>query len=287
LENYYTKTESDALFQDYYTAEECDEKLENYYTKTESDTLLQDYYTAEECDGKFEPIGGGGGPSPKNRGELLTGNGSEAVLLSCGSKGQLLIADPDANLGLEWGNYPWQLQGEVSIGDPIAEVIFENIFDGALFWHYKLSYDFITTSVAGERLLMVLGYADDYGTIWETSSTEYSYNTVDFSGSVAKYSTYQFVDGFFGFGNDSSSYRNNGGWMHGEMDVWNDGNIQHRVQASAQVNSYRVSGNTFVPNGGIYNFIYKNASAQVIRSLKLYVANGTLTSGRFTFYGIR
>jgi hypothetical protein len=287
LGNYYTKTESDGILGDYYTAKECDEKLGNYYTKTESDGILGDYYTAKECDQKFEPIGGGGGPSPTNRGELVTGNGSEAVLLSCGTKGQLLIADPDANLGLGWGNYPWQLREEISIGDPISEVIFEHVFDASLFWHYKLSYNFITTSLTGERLLMVLGYEDGGATVWQTSATEYSYNTVDFSGSVAKYSTYQFVDGFFGFGNDSSSYRNNGGWMHGEMDVWNDGDVTHRVQASAQANSYRVSGNTFIPNGGIYNFIYKNAGAQVIRSLKIYVANGTLTSGRFTLYGIR
>jgi hypothetical protein len=75
--------------------------------------------------------------------------------------------------------------------------------------------------------------------------------------------------------------------MHGEMDIWNDGNPSHRVQTSAKTSAYRVSGENFIANGGFYNFVYKNAGAKVIRSLKIYVANGTLTSGRFSLYGIR
>ncbi|MDR2200998.1 MAG: hypothetical protein LBN94_02740, partial [Puniceicoccales bacterium] len=82
------------------------------------------------------------------------------------------------------------------------------------------------------------------------------------------------------------TYRNNGGWMHGEMDVWNDCNTDHKVQAQSRTSAYRVYENMLVPNGGFCNFIYRNVAQRVIRSMKIYVADGTLTSGRFTFYGI-
>jgi hypothetical protein len=296
LENYYTAEECDEKIEEelgntlenYYTAEECDEKIEE-----ELGSALENYYTAEECDGKFTPIGGGGGSGsgdsgivPENKGELVIGNGSGAALLTAGQNQQLLVANPNATLGAEWSNYPWQLLQEITITNPIASVSFENAFSAESFWHYKLSYNFITTSNDGEHLLMVFGYDNDGTTIWETSTGEYSYNTSDFAGAVAKYATYQFVNGFFGFGNDSATYRNNGGWMHGEMDLWNDGNVTHKVQARACTNGYRISNDSFIAAGGIYNFIYKNAGAKVIRSLKIYVTNGTLTSGRFTLYGI-
>ncbi|MDR2812395.1 MAG: hypothetical protein LBB05_01205 [Puniceicoccales bacterium] len=287
LSNYYTKAET-------YSQTEVGEILEDYSSKAETDSTLENYYTAEECDEKFALIGsgsgggnGGGGLVPENKGELVMGNGTGAALLAAGQNRQLLIANPDATLGAEWGNYPWQLLREITIGNSVSAVVFENIFDASLFWHYKLTYSFITTSIDGERLLMVFGYEDDDTTVWETSIDEYSYNTTDFSGSIAKYGTYQFVDGFFGFGNDGSTYRNSGGWMHGEMDLWNDGNVAHKVQARACASAYRVYNDSFIGNGGIYNFIYKNAGAKVIRSLKIYVVNGTLTSGRFTLYGIR
>jgi hypothetical protein len=289
LENYYGKAEMDSALENYYTALECDSKIDE-----ELNGQLGNYYTAEECDEKFTPMeggsggggSGGGGLAPENKGELVIGNGSEAALLPAGQNQQLLVANPNATLGAEWHNYPWQLRGKVTVENPVAAVIFENIFDANLFWYYKLSYNFITTSVDGERLLMVLGYSNDNATVWETSVGEYSYNTSDFSGNVAKYSTYQFVDGFFGFGNDGATYRNNGGWMHGEMSLWNDGNTAHKVQACAQTSAYRIYNDTFIANGGIYNFVYKNVGANVIRSLKIYVANGTITSGNFTFYGI-
>ncbi|MDR0740149.1 MAG: hypothetical protein LBF34_00365 [Puniceicoccales bacterium] len=309
LEDYYTKTETYSTLENYYTTEECDDKieeelgstLENYYTVEECDakieeelgSALENYYTAEECDGKFTPIDGGGGSGsgdsglvPENKGELVIGNGSGAALLTAGQNRQLLVANPNATLGAEWSNYPWQLLQEITITNPVASVSFENAFSAGSFWHYKLSYNFITTSNDGERLLMVFGYDNDGTTIWETSTGEYSYNTSDFAGAVAKYATYQFVDGFFGFGNDSATYRNNGGWMHGEMDLWNDGNVTHKVQARTCTNGYRISNDSFIAIGGIYNFIYKNVGAKVIRSLKIYVTNGTLTSGRFTLYGI-
>ncbi|MDR1906826.1 MAG: hypothetical protein LBQ03_01220 [Puniceicoccales bacterium] len=298
LSNYYTKTEIynktevDDILEDYYTATECDSKIEE-----ELDAQFENYYTAEECDEKFALIdsggeSGGGGNSggglvPENKGELVVGDGSGAALLAAGQNQQLLVANSNATLGVEWCNYPWQLLQEVTIANPASEIVFENVFDANRFWHYKLSYNFITTSIDGERLLMVLGYDNDNTTTWETNATEYSYNTSDFAGSVAKYATYQFVDGFFGFGNESATYRNNGGWMHGEMNLWNDGNIAHKIQACAQTSAYRIYNDTFIVNGGIYNFTYKNVGAKVIRSLKIYVTNGTLTAGRFTLYGIR
>jgi hypothetical protein len=133
---------------------------------------------------------------------------------------------------------------------------------------------------------MVFGYDNNGTTVWETSVDEYSYSTSDFSGSVAKYAAYQFVDGFFGFGSDNATYRNNGGWIHGEMDLWNNGNINYKVQARASTSAYRIYNDSFIANGGIYNFVYKNAGAKVIRSLKIYVADGNLPSGKFTLYGI-
>jgi hypothetical protein len=285
LSNYYTKAET-------YSQTEIDTALGDYYTQTEVDSALENYYTSEECDEKFAPIGSGGGGNsgdglaPENKGELVIGNGSGAALLTAGQNKQLLVANPNATLGAEWNNYPWQLLQEITITDPVTSISFENIFNAESFWHYKLSYNFIKTSVDGERLLMVFGYDNDGTTVWETSTEEYSYNTSDFAGSVAKYDTYQFVDSFFGFGNTSATYRNNGGWMHGEMDLWNDGNNAHKVQAHAYASAYRVSNNSFIATGGIYNFVYNNVGAEVIRSLKIYIVNGTLTSGRFTLYGI-
>jgi hypothetical protein len=294
LTDYYTKeetysqTEVGELLEDYYTATACDEKIEE-----ELEAQFENYYTAEECDEKFVPIGsggggesGGGGLIPENKGELVIGDGSGAALLASGQNQQLLVANPSATLGAEWCNYPWQLRKKVTIGSPVTAVVFENVFDASRFWYYKLSYNFIATSNDGERLLMVFGYDNDGTTVWETSVNEYSYNTNDFSGNVVRYGSFQFVDGFFGFGNDSSTYRNNGGWMHGEMNLWNDGNTAHKVQACAQASAYRVYGDTFIANGGIYNFVYKNAGEKVIRSLKIYVADGTITSGNFTLYGI-
>ncbi|MDR1591069.1 MAG: hypothetical protein LBR92_03695 [Puniceicoccales bacterium] len=285
LSDYYTKTET-------YSQSEIDDTLEDYYTKTETDNALEDYYTAEECDEKFAPIDGGSGGSsgdglvPENKGEIVIGNGSGATLLAVGQNQQLLVANPNATLGAEWRNYPWQLLQEISITNSVAEIIFENAFNAELFWHYKLCYSFITTSVVAERILMVFGYDNEGTTTWATSASEYTYNTNEFSGNLVKYTTFQFVDGFFALGSDSITYRNNGGWMHGEMDFWNDGNIAHRVQARAYSNVYRIYNDVFIAGGGIYNFIYKNVGEKVIRSLKIYVANGTLTSGRFTLYGI-
>lgn len=287
LSNYYTQSEINEQLTHYYTKGTIDVKFEAYYTKTEIDDTFTDYYTAEQCNSRFEPIGGGGGGiSPITKGSLVTGDGNHAVLLAGGGIQQLLIANPNETLGMAWKNYPWQLRQEVNISTPTSAVIFENIFNADLFWHYKLSYNFITTSIVGERLLMVYGYQLSNTTVWEESSTEYSYNTTDFLGNTSHYETNQFVDGFFGFGSTNAIYRNNGGWMHGEMNLWNDGNTAHKVQARATTSAYRVFNDTFVANGGIYNFVYKNAGAKVIRSLKIYVANGTLTSGRFTFYGI-
>jgi hypothetical protein len=309
LSDYYTKSEVNSTLENYYTATECDDKIddkldaqfENYYTATECDDKIDDkldaqlenYYTATECDDKFAPIdssGNGGensGLTPENKGELVLGNGSGAALLAAGQNQQLLVANPDAALGAEWYNYPWQLLQETIIDNAVSAVTFENIFNTSLFWHYKLSYNFITTSIADERLCMIFGYDNGDTTTWETDINEYTYSTSDFSGSVAKYAAYQFVDGFFGFGNDNATYRNDGGWINGEMDIWNDGNINHKVQARAYTSSYRVLNNSFIGNGGIYNFIYRNVGENVIRSLKIYVANGTLNSGRLTLYGIR
>ncbi|MDR1366836.1 MAG: hypothetical protein LBJ13_02940, partial [Puniceicoccales bacterium] len=290
LGSYYTKTETNSTLGNYYTATECDDKIEE-----ELDAQFENYYTATECDDKFALIGSGsgsnggesGGLIPENKGELVLGNGSGAALLAAGQNQQLLVANPNAALGAEWCNYPWQLLQEIIIDSAVSAVIFENVFNASLFWHYKLSYSFITTSIASERLCMVFGYDNGDTTIWETSINEYTYNTSDFSGSVAKYSTYQFVDGFFGFGSDNAIYRNDGGWINGEMDLWNNGNINHKVQARAYTSSYRIWNDSFISNGGIYNFIYRNAGENVIRSLKIYVANGTLDSGKLTFYGIR
>jgi hypothetical protein len=294
----------------YYTAEECDEKfapigdrdvdLSNYYTKTETytktevDGALQDYYTAEECDEKFAPIGdgdGSGGGSanilvPINKGELVVGTGSASALLAGGESQQLLVADPSASEGMAWRNYPWQLLHEIVIGDSTAAVIFENVFDEDRFHWYKLSFDFLSTSVSGERLLMIFGYTGEEGTSWETSASEYTYSTSDFFGSVAKYSAYQFVNGFFGFGNEAAAYRYNGDWVHGEIDIWNDRDSGHGVQALAKTSSYRGTGEAMLSHSGLYNFVYKNTGERVIDFLKIYVASGTLTSGRFKFYGI-
>jgi hypothetical protein len=70
------------------------------------------------------------------------------------------------------------------------------------------------------------------------------------------------------------------------MDLWNDSNTAHKVQARAYTSAYRIYNDSYIANGGIYNFVYKNAGEKVIRSFKIYVADGTLTSGRFTLYGI-
>jgi hypothetical protein len=277
----YTKTEVDSALQDYCTTEECDEKLANYYT-------------AEECDEKFAPIGDGSGSNgnstdvlmPVNKGELVVGTGSTSALLAAGNTQQLLVADPSATEGMAWKNYPWQLLCETAIGDPTSAVSFENVFDEERFHWYKLSFDFLSTSVSGERLLMIFGYDGEEGTSWETSASEYTYSTNDFFGSVAKYSAYQFVNGFFGFGNESATYRYNGDWVHGEIDIWNDGGSAHGVQALARTVSCRGAGEAALSHSGFYNFFYRNIGEQVIHSLKIYVASGTLNSGRFRFYGM-
>jgi hypothetical protein len=110
-------------------AEECDNKIEE-----EMDSALENYHTAEECDEKFAPIGSGGSGGsggnslfPENTSELVIGHDSEVALLTAGQSRQLLVAHPNATLGVEWSNYPWQLPQEVTIATPIASFSFEDV----------------------------------------------------------------------------------------------------------------------------------------------------------------
>ncbi len=53
LSDYYTQSETDALFTPYYTSAEINAILQEYYTVNEVDVILKDYYTQVEVDGLF------------------------------------------------------------------------------------------------------------------------------------------------------------------------------------------------------------------------------------------
>ncbi|UPA28289.1 MAG: hypothetical protein LW808_003220 [Verrucomicrobiota bacterium] len=325
LRNYYLKTEIDtqlssyakhSALDNYYTVAACDAKFQNYYSKSEittqfvpyaktSDiakqlnlyatqdqltTQLQNYYTSTECEERFELKGEGGGGgeiSPKEKGSLLLGDGEQAVILPAGTVQQVLVADPTKTLGAAWTDYPWHRISEYQITDAVPNLVFENNFDFGRWWHYRLDFDFLETSIVGTQVRMQYGYDQNGSTIWENNINEYCFSTADFAGSAGRYAAYTFLYGYFGFGNEEKFYRNDGGYIHGSVDFWNDGNAAHRVYAQARTNSFRIANDTPVATGGIYNFVYYNVGAHVISAFKLMPAEGTFKMGRFALYGIR
>lgn len=247
------------------------------------------YYTAETCDERFalKGSGGGGGMEPERKGELIVGNGDGASHLAIGDAQQVLVVDPNSDVGIRWGNYPWQFIKEVRVTEPAEELLLENVFDGERFWTYKLLFSHIHMTVQNAQMRMMCGVrSDGGGTVWVTDPQEYNYHTADFSGTLSRFATYPFVNGFFGFGNEASTYRNDGGYVNGMLTIWNDGNPEHNIQARADTNSYRAYSDTIVSNGGLYNFTYRNVGAQVVRSLRFFLEDGNFISGKFTLYGI-
>jgi hypothetical protein len=278
--NFYTRSEIDATFSRYYTVAQCDAKFaqirsefgcDDLYPEIRHNDLHPEAHQDDRVSHDNDP-----GNTHSETGDLRSNHHNSEDISWSGD----LVLKSDVAHG------PWSLRQATTITTAVPEVVFEHVFNADAFWHYKLCFSFAQTSIAGERLLMVLGYDDGSTTIWETHETEYDYHTIDFVGNTAKYATYSFCNGFFGLGHDNATYRYNGSFIHGEMDLWNDGNRTHPIQACAQMSSYRNTGTTWVPIRGTANLIYKNVGAKAIRSMKLYVANGTLTSGRFMFYGI-
>ena len=273
--------------------------LENGGISTTPPEPVAIYYTAAECDERFAEKGITGGESsgseggefsgvmPIEKGTLIVGDGQETQILSPGEKSQILIADPDKNCGVYWGNYPWQFITSYNVTDAVEEILFERVFSSERCLHYKLLYDFIDTSEVGARLQMQYGYEQDGSVYWENDNTEYVYNTADFSGSVSKYGSYTATDSFFAFGNENSIYRNSGGSLFGELDFWNDGNPKHIVQANTRVSSFRIYNGNWISNCGFYNFVYRNIGKHIINSFRLTLDSGSYISGRFLIYGIR
>lgn len=318
LQHYYLKTEIDiqlssyvqnSMLENYCTADACDLKFQNYYSKKEiatqltpyaktsevdtklqsyaTQSQLQDYYTAAECDEHFAIKGESGGAGPTEKGSLLIGDGVQSAILAPGASQQVLVSDPNQTLGAVWTDYPWQRIADYTITSAVSSVVFENKFDFTRWWHYRLEFDFLEMSTAGAQLRMQYGYHQNSATTWETNVNEYCYSTADFAGSAGRYIAYTFTYGYFGFGNDEKFYRNDGGYVNGSIDFWNDGNSAHRVYAQAHTNSFRIADNIPAASGGIYNFIYYNVGAHSISAFKLMPAAGNLTMGRFTLYGIR
>lgn len=177
------------------------------------------------------------------------------------------------------------LIAEIKISNGVPNVVFED-FDFSKWWHYKLEFDFLETSVQGTQLRMQYGYKINNNIIWENKVQEYFYSTADFAGSASRYIAYTSTYGYFGFGNDEKFYRNNGGYIHGNIEFWNDGNVKHRVYAKASTTSFRIADNIPAATGGIYNFIYNNTGSRVVNAFRIMPADGIFTMGRFAFYGI-
>ena len=296
IEIYYTAEECDTLLDktltNYYTVTECDahldEVLTDYYTAAECDTQFANYYTKTESDNRFERKGGGGGGgvAPVDKGTLAIGDGTETKILPAGTESQVLIADPSATYGAAWGDYPWRCVANCEITESVDKVLFEHIFDASRCKHYKILFDFVVPSIVSSRLLMQYGYDQDDEVYWESDAQEYNYSMADLAGTVAHYESIRWTTGYFAFGAENTSYRNNGGNLYGLVDIWNDGDISHEIQGRVQITSWRTYNGNLLCVNGIHSLLFKNAGQHVINSVKFMPESGTFDGGRFTVYGI-
>ena len=325
LDDYYTKEEADSRFEplggsggaldNYYTKDETDSaisvfvgaSLEDFYDKDETNSAISDevgsaltnYYDKDQADSRFEPIGGGGGVSPTSKGTIAIGDGSSTQILDAGTSNQVLVADPSAIYGAKWGDYPWQFIAKYDIDSNTDTITFEKIFNPQKFFHYKITCNFVRLNTVSNRLCMQYGYDSEGTTTWIDSKSEYNSSVADLAGTVAHYESYKWIHPFHPVGSDSTSYRNNGGDLYGEFDIWNSGSPSSWMHARCQMSSFRIYNGNLICVNGIHSYHFKNEGQYSVNSVRFknfavvtpsegdpYYTYDNFTAGHFVVYGL-
>ena len=241
--------------ENYYTGKECDEKFL-------SRSALDNYYTSQEIDQNF-----------------ATKSTLEAYYTSSECDNKFALKGTGGA-----GGYP--LLAEKILDAGTDEVILRDVFQSALYKKYKVSFDFLKMSEKTGRLQLQLGYTENDEVLWITSASDYNFNTEDFLGSSIRSGSYVGTGAFFALGNTNSNYRYYDSELFGEIDLWNNGDVQSSVQGLATLSYIRLASGSITNGSGLYSMFFKNSVQKIISSLRIYPDTGTLTGGRIRVYGI-
>ncbi|MDR1458583.1 MAG: hypothetical protein LBI37_03635, partial [Puniceicoccales bacterium] len=137
-----------------------------------------------------------------NAGDMIVGSGeNSATVLSSGSENQVLVVDPTSEIGLSWQNYPWKLLKKISLSSSTPAVIFQNIFDGSQFMHYKIALNCCTKNPVYSLLSIVFGTTVEEEISWLTMSSDYISSFFDLRGKEQRYEKYNGTVSYVPLGN--------------------------------------------------------------------------------------
>ncbi|MDR2377396.1 MAG: hypothetical protein LBD54_01425 [Puniceicoccales bacterium] len=224
------------------------------------------------------------------KGDLLSSNGSShGQRLAVGTEGQLLCAQSAADQGLAWVTRPGQLLAQQNISASTSSVDFLQVFDGAKFHHYKLYVQHNTRSPVGSQMQLLLGASSLGTTPWLGTAADYRWQTYDIRGKTVRTESTADVGEFpyFPLGNSSESYRAGDGFLHLNIDIWNDGIAGHAVAVAAIAHYLWVSETNHDSGMGYYWGTYLNSGDDVVDSLRFQSASGgNISGGSYSLYGI-
>lgn len=168
-----------------------------------------------------------------------------------------------------------------------SELVLSNFVDYTKYYKYVLEFKNITFTEQAARLQVIYGYKNEGQQIWSTSSAEYYDNTDDFIGATVRSNSNLGTKGFFGIGNDNSSYRYANSPLTGKFEIYFNENTTTAIQGSCDLLYIRNTGGSISVAWSRSSLYFLNSIHKNIDSLKIFTNTGTLSIESLKIYGYK